>query len=255
MCLPLAVLGPIIGGAVSAAGSATAGAIGSANAAAAQEKTANDAMSQQRAMFDQTRADQMPWLNAGKASLADLMQQMQSGALNKQFDPSQIANDPGYQFRMAEGQKALERSASARGMLNSGGALKSLSRYSQGLASDEYQNAWNRNQTDNTNSFNRLASLAGVGQTAANNLGALGVKNSAQMNDLYSAVGNAQSAGAMGAANAVSGGFNSLGNLSQLYGYAQAQKDADRIPTQNGSTGYASGFMPGGGFGLNYGGR
>lgn len=254
MCLPLAILGPMIGGAVAAAGSATAGAVGSANAAAAQEKTANDAMAQQRAMYDQTRADQMPWLNAGKASLADLMQQMQSGAFNKQLDPSQIANDPGYQFRMAEGQKALERSASARGMLNSGGAMKSLSRYSQGLASDEFQNAWNRNQTDNTNQFNRLAAVAGVGQQAANNLGALGSQNSAQMSNLYGALGNAQSAGAMGAANAVSGGFNSIGNMAQLGMYGQMMKQyGQQVPTQAPSGGY--GYPPGFNFGLNYGNR
>jgi hypothetical protein len=232
MCLPLAILAPIIGGAIAGGGSAVAGAVGSANAAAAQEKTVNDAMSQQKAMWEQQRADQAPWLAAGRTSLADLMEQMQAGSFNTNVDPSQMANDQGYQFRMAEGQKALERSASARGMLASGGALKSLSRYSQGLASDEFQNIYARNQSENTNRFNRLASLSGIGQASAQNLGALGAQNSAQMSGLYGALGNAQSAGAMGMANAISGGFQSLGNGIQSAGYAA--RPAPIIPSQYG---------------------
>lgn len=222
------LIGLAIAGAASAA-SGTAGAIGSANAAAAQEGSANDAMGFQREMYKQQRSDMAPWMNAGSASLADLMQQMQGGNFNGNFDPSQLGNDPGYQFRMAEGQKALERSASARGMLNSGGALKSLARYSQGLASDEFQNAWGRNQAENTGRFNRLAAISGVGQQAAGNLGAMGVQHAGQMGSLYGALGNARSAGAMGTANALQGGINTLGGMAS-YGFMNGGQQ--QIPQQ-----------------------
>jgi hypothetical protein len=59
-------------------------------------------------------------------------------------DAEAVMNDPGYQFRLQQGQKALERSAAARGALNTGGTLANTMDYSQGLASQEYQNAYNR---------------------------------------------------------------------------------------------------------------
>lgn len=228
MCLPLIPLAIVAG--VAAAGSATAVGVGAANAAAAQETQAEKAMRLQREMFqqqqrnyNQQRNDMAPWLNAGQTTLRDLVGQMQGGGFNTSIRPEDIANDPGYQFRMAEGQKALERSASARGLLNSGGALKSLGRYSQGLASDEYQNAFGRSQSENMNRFNRMASVAGMGQGAANSMGNFAAQNSANagqyannQSNLYGAIGNAQAAGAMGTANAVSDGFKAVGSAATM---------------------------------------
>lgn len=205
-------------------------AIGASNAAAAQERSAREALDFQKQMWGQQRADQAPWLNAGRQSLADLVRQMGSGGFD--VNASTLANDPGFQFRMAEGQKALERSASARGGLNGGGTMRSLARYSQGLASDEYQRAWGR-QTDR---FNRLASLAGVGQSTAQGLGALGAQHAGNVGNLYGAIGNAQAAGAMGQANAISGGVQSAGamTMAQLY-QALGQQGGVGIPQQPGS--------------------
>jgi hypothetical protein len=120
-------------------------------------------------------------------------------------DPSSIANNPAYQFRLGEGQKALERSAAARGGLNSGGFMKGMARYSQGLASDEYGNQWGR-----------LMGLAGMGQNSAQNLGGLGANYANSMSNLYGAQGNAQAAGTMGITNGISGGVRSLGNIAAL---------------------------------------
>lgn len=199
-------------------GSAIAGHRGASKAAKAQERSAREAMDLQREIYGQQRADQAPWLQAGQASLADLLRQMQGGAFSNNVNPQSLAGDPGYQFRLAEGQKALERSAAARGGLNSGGTMRSLARYSQGVASDEYQNAWNRNRMSNMDSFGRLAQLAGMGQGAAQSLGGFGSQYAGQMGNLYGAVGNAQSAGHIGRANAVSGGLQTLGNLAQIGG-------------------------------------
>lgn len=175
-------------------------AVGSHKAAKAQEDAAREAMGVQGRQFNQSRDDQMPWMQAGRSSLADLLRMTQGG-----FDASSMANDPGFQFRMAEGQKALERSASARGGLAGGGALKSLARYSQGLASDEYQQR-----------FNRLSQLAGMGQGAAQNLGGLGANYANSMGNLYGAMGNAQSAGIMGVTNGATGGLRSAVNIGMI---------------------------------------
>jgi hypothetical protein len=206
MAIPLL----IAAGVVAAAGIAGAIAKANAEAEAAKEQTnsANKAMDQQKEMWQQQRADQAPWLQAGQQSLAQLMAQM-----NKPFDPSMVANDPGYQFRLAEGQKALERSAAARGGLNSGAFMKGLDRYSQGLASDEYQNAWGRNQAG----LNRLAQLAGVGQASAQNLGALGSQNATNMNQLYAALGNAAAAGKIAQGDAWTGSFDAVGRGASMY--------------------------------------
>jgi hypothetical protein len=201
---PLIIAAIIAAGATAAAAAAQGASAG--DAANKQKEAAQSALDFQRQMWEQQRADQAPWLEAGKGSLADLL------ALTR--DPSSIVTDPAYQFRMAEGQKALERSASARGMLNSGGALRGLARYSQGLASEEYGNRWNR-----------LASLAGYGQTAAQNLGALGGQTANNMGNLYGAMGNAQSAGSVGVGNAISGGIGTLGGIGMQYGLSH-------IPTQ-----------------------
>jgi hypothetical protein len=194
----------LIGGGTALIGSIAQGASAS-GAAESQEEAARTALELQRQMWLTQRADQAPWLQAGKNSLQDL--------LNLTRDPSSITGDPAYQFRLSEGQRALERSASARGMLSSGGALRSLSRYSQGVASDEYANRWNR-----------LSSLAGVGQTTAQNLGALGGQYANQAGNLYGALGNAQAAGQIGVGNAINNGFGQLGGMGMMA--------ASRIPTQ-----------------------
>lgn len=56
--------------------------------------------------------------------------------------------DPGYDFRLAEGQKLLQGSAAARGGLLSGATLKDLTNYGQGAASQEYANAFDRFQRE-----------------------------------------------------------------------------------------------------------
>lgn len=189
-------------------------AVGAKNAAKAQERNAGLAMDTQRSVWDKQRADQQPWMDAGRTSLADLMGKMGSGYFDKQINPADIANDPGFQFRMGEGQKALERSAAARGGLNGGGFMKGLARYSQGFASNEYQNAWDRNRTSLGDTYGRLSGIAGMGQNSAQSLGAMASHYGDSMSNLYGARGNAQSAGIIGQANGYAGAIGSAGALA-----------------------------------------
>jgi hypothetical protein len=86
-----------------------------------------------------------------------------------EFTPDQfLANqDPGYGFRMSEGLKAVDRQAAARGGLISGNALKASQTYGQDMASQEYQNAFNRFQTSRAGTLSPYQSLQGVGFNAA----------------------------------------------------------------------------------------
>lgn len=191
-------------------------AVGANKAAKAQEQQAREAMDLQRQTYGQQRADQSPYMDAGRSTLAQLMQQMTSGGFSTQMDPNQLANDPGFQFRMAQGQKALERSAAARGGLMGGGFAKGLARYSQGVASDEFNNAWNRQNTSNNNRFNQMFSLAGMGQGATQNMNAQAGQYANSMGDLYGAIGNARAAGINGTWGGAASGLRSAANIGMM---------------------------------------
>ena len=112
--------------------------------------------------------------------------------------------DPGYAFRLSEGLKGLDRSAAARGGLISGGALKAATQYGQEMGSQEYQNAFNRYQTNRTNQLQPLGNLMASGQSAASNQGsAAGAYGTAGGNAITQG-GQAVAAGQMGSANSLS---------------------------------------------------
>ncbi len=152
-------------------------------------------------IYEQNRADQQPWRDAGLGALGGL----QGDDYKKDFTMADFQADPGYAFRMAEGQKAIERSASARGGLNSGATMKALTRFGQDTASSEYGNAYNRFNADRDRRFNRLSSLAGIGQTATNQVQAGGQSYANNYGQNVMGMANAQGAAAIGQANRMSG--------------------------------------------------
>ena len=192
-------------------GSALLGAATSRRAARAQENAARQSNDVQREMFERQVELQEPWRQAGINALA----RMGTG-FTGQVD---LTQDPGYAFRMSEGMKALERGAAARGGLLSGGTIKAAQRFGQDLASQEYQNAYNRALTQ----YNTTAALAGVGQTATNALsGAAGQYGQGAAQAMQQA-GAARASGYVGGANALT---NALG---QGMNYYQNQQYLDMV--------------------------
>lgn len=96
------------------------------------------------------------------------------GLLTRQFTGANLVNDPGYQFGLGEGTKALQRSATAAGAGYSGATLKALQRYSQDYAGTKFGEAFNRDAAYKDSLFNRLSGLSGTGQTATNRVGEAG---------------------------------------------------------------------------------
>jgi hypothetical protein len=125
----------------------------------------------------------------------------------------QFQADPGYAFRLGEGQKALERSAAARGGLISGGALKAATRYGQDMGSQEYQNAFNRYGTERERMLGPLQSLAGVGQSTSNYLGNAGQSYGTSAGNLYSETGVNQGNALMAGAGARSSAYGAAARL------------------------------------------
>lgn len=203
----------VVGGGLSLVGGAM-GADAARDAARAQEASANAAIEEIRRQYDQNRQDQMPWMQAGQTSLADLMARM--GDLTTPYTQADFQSDPGYQFELAEGQRALDAAARARGLYGSSGSLRELLRYSQGLASTRYQDAFNRDLTNRQNTYNMLSGISGTGQVTAGNLGSMGQGTANTVGDLLTQTGNAQAAGRVGAANAwTQAGSNALNAWQQ----------------------------------------
>lgn len=194
----------LIGGKMSADAARSA-----ANTSAAASDRATDV---QREMFERNVELNAPFREAGVTALNKLVPMATEYT---PFGMAQFQQDPGYAFRMSEGMKALERSAAKRGGLLSGSMLKDIQRYGQNLASDEYTNAFNRYQAERQAQLNPLQSLAGVGQTAAQQLGAAGTQFANTVGNIgmnQAAVsGNAN----MARASAYGGTLN---QLARLYG-------------------------------------
>lgn len=108
-----------------------------------------------------------PYASAGTGAINYLAELLSpAGEFHRSFSMADFEADPGYQFRLEQGQKALERSGAVRGMLNSGQTLKALTNYAQGMASQEYQNAFNRFQQQRAQRYGMLRDLAGIGERA-----------------------------------------------------------------------------------------
>lgn len=182
------------------------GANAASDAARTQAGAARYAADLQKQMYDQQRADLEPWRQTGTKYLGEMDRSM--GDLTRSFSMNDFQADPGYDFRMKEAMKALETSASARGKLGSGATMKALLERSQDLASGEYQNAYNRFTNDQSNRFNRLASMAGIGQTATSQLGQAGQNYATNAGDAAMSGANAQAAGIIGSSNAINSGIS-----------------------------------------------
>ena len=190
-------------------GSALLGASASKSAANTQAASADRSLDLQREMFNKQLELQQPFQEAG----VNALNRMQSGNVMGMMDPS-------YQFRLGEGLKALDRQAAARGGLISGGALKAAQRYGQDFASQEFGNA-----------YNRLASMAGLGQTATGAQSTAAGQFGANAGNLMTGAGAARASGYVGGANALTSG------LGQYMNYTQNQNLMNRLlPTAGGST-------------------
>ena len=214
----------LLGDVFKVGGSLLGGVFGSSSAkkaAKAQEQLARDSLALQERMFNRQIELQEPFRRGGLTAQNEIMQLLglrgdvnapDYGSMAQPFGREQFRTDPGYRFRQSEGMKALERSAAARGGLLSGSTLKGIQRFGQDLASQEYQNAFNRYQVERAARLNPLQSLMGTGQSSANTLtGAAGQYGQTAANTM-SNIGDIRASGYMGSANALSSALSGIGN-------------------------------------------
>ena len=172
----------------------------------------------QKKIYEDQVARQQPFYQAGVNALpAYTKGVMPGGDLVRPFSMDDYQADPGYGFRLSEGMKAIDRSAASRGRLLSGETIKDAQRFGQGLATQEYQNAYNRFGSDQATRRNALAGLAGgFAPTAAQQLNASGVNYAANVNDLGASTarnyGNADLTGAAARQSAYGGAGGAFAN-------------------------------------------
>lgn len=182
-----------------------AGVFGAENAEDAQFAASQQALAEARARYAEAQKNLSPFIQSGQGA-NDLIARL-FGLNGQPADMSAFQESPGYQFRLSEGQKAIENSAAARGGLFSGAAGKALNNFSQQSASQEFDNY-----------INRLFGQQQMGANVAGNLGSLGAGNAAQLGNIFQNIGNNQATatqnqwnawGSIGdqAASAALGGF------------------------------------------------
>src|SRR4030067_1436713 len=107
-------------------GGAVLGAVASRSAGKTQSAAADRATEATLSQYRQTREDMAPWREAGGRALTTLESRLPE--LTRRFSLADFLKDPGYEFRLAEGEKAINRAAAARGMWDSGATGKALTR-------------------------------------------------------------------------------------------------------------------------------
>ncbi len=184
--------------AVAIGGSALIGGVTSLIGSGQQADAANNATDNTRAQFEETRADYAPWRDAGKLALTQQTNLLGLNGAEPQTNAfTQFREDPGYKYTVDQAIQGVDRSAAARGLLTSGATIKAIQDRASNLADQGYSN-W----------FNRLAGVAGTGQTATANTGALGANAANSEANTMLAAGNARASGYGGVASSINQGLN-----------------------------------------------
>jgi hypothetical protein len=181
------------------------------DAANIQAQSAANALKLQEDQFEYQKSLLEPYRARGESALNRLAGVM--GLDGQPAQPQQLLDmDPGYAFRLGEGMKALERVQAARGNMLSGGAIKAGQRYAQDFASGEYGNA-----------YNRLANIAGLGQTVGGQLGTAAQQFGQTAGETMSQGANALAAGRINRTSGYMGGIGGAVGAFQNYQNQQQQ--------------------------------
>ena len=202
-------------------GSAVLGYAGSKKQAGAAESASQiqyqatqDAAKQQREMFDILNAQQKPYRESGYSALNQINTMLPQ--FTKEFTSADLIKnlDPSYQFMLQQGLGATGQAMNVGG----GGSNVDLARqrFAQEYAKSGAQQAFTNYQTQQSNIYNRLSNLAGIGQAAQTQSNTLGSNTANALSQLGIGGASALGAGQVGAANAMAGAYGGVGNALTL---------------------------------------
>lgn len=225
----------LLGGVASAYGAhESAGAAESAAETQAEAARYSADISQQQ--YEQTREDQMPWMQAGERALGTLEEMMASPPTMDDFKVSDYAN-----FMRDEGLSSIEAKSRAGGYYNTGATSREMLDYSQNVAGRDYDNYLNQYYQ----SMNPYMSMSGMGQQQVNTMGQMGAQSSAQQGNYAMQGANAEAQGIIGASNAYTGALQNITGLAQgglMYASQPSAQSSYQVPQNWGSQNSGSGF-------------
>lgn len=215
--------------AIAIGGSAITGMMGAnaAEDAASQQAAASDrSAATQLQMFNTINQQQAPYRQAGQNALGALQSGLSltpaQGPVADYFTKQFGANDlnanlaPNWKFQLDQGLGAIKNQASVGSGMLSGNTLRGINDYAQNFAGNAYQQAYNNFTANQSNIFNRLSTIAGLG-SASNQQSAQAATAAGQgIGAAQQAAGAAQAAGTVGSANAMTGGLNNAMGWYQL---------------------------------------
>lgn len=193
-------------GAAAAIGGSLIGSNATSNAADTQAASTAAGIAEQQRQFDLTRSDYAPFRAAGTQALGQLQTD-----INTPVTSADVMSDPGYQFGLDQGTTALNRRIAASGGRISGAALKAASRFGTDYASTGYGAAYQRRE----DRLNRLAALAGIGQTSTAGSAAAGSSSANAISGLLSSQGDASGAAQIAQGNIWANTGNQLAAIYQ----------------------------------------
>ena len=199
-------------------GAAAIGANASRGAANSAADATQAGIGEEARQYDQTRADYAPWRQAGQ----DALGQLQSD-INKQPTAAEVMATPGYQFGLDQGQQAIDRKIAASGGRVSGASIKAAGRFGTNYATTGYGAAYQRGQ----DRLNRLAALAGVGQTATTGTAMAGQNSANQISGMTTDLGGVNAALALRQGNIWGNAGNSI---AALYGRSNGATPSGASP-------------------------
>lgn len=142
-----------------------------------QKKAIDRARREQQAAADAAQARLEPYQEQGTYATEQIREGLDTGTLGGSFTPQDLTSNPAYQFRLEQGQQALDRGLNAGGNLYSGQAIKERERFAQGLASQEYDDAYNRWLQTQQNRYGMLSGQQGIGYGAAGGQNTIGIND------------------------------------------------------------------------------
>lgn len=197
-------IGKLVGSVVGGITGGTAQAKAAQKAGDLQYQAAMAGIDEQRRQFDLSRADQMPWLEAGKGALGGIQDLLGlSGADEQQSAISALRDSPLFSSLYRAGEEAILQNASATGGLRGGNLERGLADFGADTLSTVIQQQ-----------LGNLGDLSGTGVGTAQNLGALGANSASNIAALLQQGGAAQAGGILARGSRDRQAFSDLLNLA-----------------------------------------
>lgn len=183
-----------------------------------QQNAAQQAAAVQQQQYQQTRGDLAPYRAIGEDASTRLRAKLTDLTEPISIDPNMLENSDYYKFASTQGQKAVQNAAAARGLGKAGAALKGAASFAKGLATDTYKTAFDMENINRSNTYNRLKSLIDTGAGAATGTGVLGEKAAYNTGTALVGGANAEAAGLNRTGTAISNLASNIGGYAMYQG-------------------------------------